>query len=72
MQPPDRSSPIMCDTSNYVVGVVLVQRMEKKLHVVYYINKMLNDAQINYMTTEKELLAVIFSLDKIRSCILDS
>ncbi|KAK8999704.1 hypothetical protein V6N11_065201 [Hibiscus sabdariffa] len=30
-------------------------------------NKMLNEAQINYTTTEKELLAVIFAFDKFRS-----
>lgn len=36
-QPPDWSQPfeIMCDASDYAVGVVLGQRKEKKLHVIY-------------------------------------
>ncbi|KAF8102844.1 hypothetical protein N665_0192s0005 [Sinapis alba] len=34
---------------------------EKKLHVVYYASRTLDDAQINCATTEKELLTVVFS-----------
>jgi hypothetical protein len=40
--------------------------------VIYYASKTLNDAQLNYSTTEKELLAVIFVLDKFRSYLLGS
>jgi hypothetical protein len=35
-------------------------------------SRTLNDAQLNYSTTEKELLAVVFTLDKFRSCLLES
>jgi hypothetical protein len=55
---------IMCDASDYAVGAVLGQRENKKPHVIYYASKTLNDTQINYTTIEKELLAVVFSLDK--------
>ena len=57
----------MCDASDYAVGAVLGQRKDKKPHVIYYTNKTLNEAQKNYTTTENELLAVIFALDKFRS-----
>ncbi|CAA0819371.1 Uncharacterized mitochondrial protein AtMg00860, partial [Striga hermonthica] len=71
---PDWSLPfeIMCDASNLVVGAVLGQRVDKLLRVIYYASLTLNGAQLNYTTTEKELLAVVFSLEKFRSYILGS
>jgi hypothetical protein len=62
IQPPDWSQPfeIMCDASDYAVGEVLGQRNEGRVHAVYYPSKTLNEAQLNYVTTEKELLAVVF------------
>ena len=63
----------MCDASNYAMGAVLGQRINKLPHVIYYANRTLNDAQLNYYsTTEKELLAVVFALDKFRSYLLGS
>jgi hypothetical protein len=74
IQPPNWGLPfeIMCDASDYAVGAVLGQRVEKLPHVIYYASKTLNDAQLNYLTTEKELLAVVFALDKFRSYLLGS
>ncbi|MCQ7056898.1 Ty3/Gypsy family RNase HI domain-containing protein, partial [Clostridioides difficile] len=48
------------------------QKKNKLFHVIYYASLTLNSAQANYTTTEKELLAVVFSLDKFRSYILGS
>ena len=69
IQPPDWSLPfeIMCDASDYAVGAVLGQRKDKKPYVIYYASKTLNSAQMNYTTTEKELLAVVFACEKFRS-----
>ncbi|KAI3445221.1 hypothetical protein Pfo_001886 [Paulownia fortunei] len=74
MQPPDWTLPfeIMCDASDYAVGAVLGQRKDKKPYVIYYASKTLNGAQLNYTTTEKELLAVVFALDKFRSYLVGS
>ena len=74
MQPPDWTLPfeIMCDASDYAIGAVLGQRKDKKPYVIYYASKSLNSAQMNYSTTEKELLAVVFALDKFRSYLVGS
>ncbi|CAM8940544.1 unnamed protein product [Rhodiola kirilowii] len=69
---PDWDQPfeIMCDASDYAVGAVLGQRMDKKPVVIYYASRTLDAAQRNYSTTEKELLAVVFALEKFRSYLL--
>jgi len=54
----------MSDASDYVVGIVLGQWVDKLSHVICYASKTLNDDQLNYSTTEKELLAVVITLDK--------
>jgi hypothetical protein len=74
MKPPDwsLSFEIMCDASDFAVGAVLGQCEGKLPHVIYYASKTLMDAQVNYTTTEKELLAVVFALDKFRSYLLGS
>ncbi|XP_076901115.1 uncharacterized protein LOC143555456 [Bidens hawaiensis] len=74
LQSPDWSLPIeiMCDASDYVVEAVLGQRVDKKPVAIYYASKTLSDTQLNYTTTEKELLAVVYALDKFRSYIWGS
>ena len=62
----------MCDASDYTIGVVLEQREDKKAYVIYYASKTLDSAQSNCTTTEKEFLAVVFALEKFRSCIVGS
>lgn len=69
MQPPDWSLPfeIMWDKSDYVVGVVLGKLKDKKLHTIYYANRTLDESQTNYSTFEKELLAILFTINKFCS-----
>ena len=71
---PDYTLPfeIMCDASDLAIGAVLGQRVDKAPHAIYYASKTLSGAQLNYTTTEKELLAVVYALDKFRSYILGS
>ncbi|CAB1184535.1 unnamed protein product [Spirodela intermedia] len=63
---------IMCDASDYAVGAVLGQRIDKKPTAIWYASKTLAEAQMNYTTTEKELLAVVYALEKFRPYILGS
>jgi hypothetical protein len=69
IQPPDWLLPfeIMCDASDYVIGAVLDQTEDKKHHAIAYASKTLMRAQLNYATIEKELLAIVFAIDKFRS-----
>lgn len=74
IKPPIWGAPfeIMCNASDYAVGDVLGKRIDKLSHVIYYVSRTLNDVQLNYSTTEKELLAIVFALDKFRSFLLGS
>ena len=62
----------MCDASDLAIGAVLEQREEGKPFVVYYASKTFNEAHRNYTTTEKELLAVVYALDKFRAYLVGS
>ena len=65
---PDWSFPfeLMCDASDYAIGAVLGQKQERIFQVIYYVSRTLNDAHLNYATTEKELLSIVFVFDKFR------
>ncbi|GJV10300.1 reverse transcriptase domain-containing protein, partial [Tanacetum coccineum] len=69
---PDWNVPfeLMCDASDFAVGAVLGQRIDGKFKPIYYASKTLNNAQEHYTTTEKELLAVVFSFDKFRQYLI--
>jgi hypothetical protein len=69
IQPLDWSLPfeIMCNASDYAVGAVLGQYKDKKHHAITYASKTLAGPQLDYATTEKELLAIVFAIDKFRS-----
>ena len=59
----------MCDASDFSI---LGQRTEKMFKAVYYASKTFNEAQENYSTTEKEMLAMVFACEKFRPYILGS
>ncbi|RDX72198.1 Tf2-9, partial [Mucuna pruriens] len=64
----------MCDASNSALGAVLDQRagVGRPVHVIAYASRTMDSAQKNYTTTEKELLEIVFALDKFHSYLLDS
>nr|GFB84640.1 reverse transcriptase domain-containing protein [Tanacetum cinerariifolium] len=60
----------MCDASDYTVGTVLGQRIEKHFRPIHYASKTMNQAEANYTTTEKEMLAVVYAFKKFRSYLI--
>ncbi|XP_070025980.1 uncharacterized protein [Nicotiana sylvestris] len=57
---------LMCEASDVAVGVVLEQRLNKIFHSVYYPSKTMNSALANYTIMEKEFLAIVFAIEKLR------
>ena len=45
---------------------------DKRFHVIYYASKTFSEAQLNYATIEKEMLAIMFPFDKFQSYLLGS
>ncbi|KAK8712690.1 hypothetical protein V6N13_147920 [Hibiscus sabdariffa] len=72
VQPPNWEHPfeLMCDASDTSVGAVLGQKIGKEPHVISYASRTLDSTQRNYSTTKKELLAIVFALEKFCSYLL--
>ncbi|GKD26430.1 reverse transcriptase domain-containing protein, partial [Tanacetum coccineum] len=63
---PDWNLPfeLMCDASDFAIGAVLGQRKMKHFQPIHYASKTMTEAQIHYTTTKKEMLAVVYLLEK--------
>jgi len=55
---------IHTDASQTAIGVVLGQQEDKVPYAVYYVSKNLAPAELNYIVTEKEFLAVFYAINK--------
>lgn len=62
-----RQFVIQCDASDVGIGVVLYQESDGAEHPIAYASKSLTKAQKSYSVTEKELIAVLFGIEKFRS-----
>nr|GFA22737.1 reverse transcriptase domain-containing protein [Tanacetum cinerariifolium] len=66
----DQPFELMCDASDYAVGAVLGQRVEKYFRPIHYASKTMNQAETNYTTTEKEMLAVVYAFENFHSYLI--
>nr|GEY67995.1 reverse transcriptase domain-containing protein [Tanacetum cinerariifolium] len=66
----DQPFELMCDASDYAIGAVLGQRVEKHFKTIHYASKTMNQAKTNYTTTEKEMLAVVYAFEKFCSYLI--
>ncbi|GJZ16536.1 reverse transcriptase domain-containing protein [Tanacetum coccineum] len=61
---------LMCDASNFAIGAILGQRHEKHFRPIHYASKTMNEAELHYTTTEKEMLAVVYAFEKFWSYLI--
>nr|GEX81410.1 reverse transcriptase domain-containing protein [Tanacetum cinerariifolium] len=61
---------LICDASDFAIGMVLGQRYEKHFRPIHYASKTLTEAESNYTTMEKEMLAVVYAFEKFRSYLI--
>nr|GEV08883.1 reverse transcriptase domain-containing protein [Tanacetum cinerariifolium] len=63
----DQPFELMCDASDFAVGAVLGQRIKKHFRPIHYASKTMTEAESNYTTTEKEMLAVVYAFEKFHA-----
>nr|GEW88777.1 reverse transcriptase domain-containing protein [Tanacetum cinerariifolium] len=65
---PDWNLPfeLMCDASDFAIGVVLGQRKTKHFQPIHYSSKTMTEAQIHYTMMKKEMLVVVYAFEKFR------
>nr|GEZ19166.1 reverse transcriptase domain-containing protein [Tanacetum cinerariifolium]GEZ80766.1 reverse transcriptase domain-containing protein [Tanacetum cinerariifolium] len=57
---------LMCDASDFTIGAILGKQKTKHFQPIHYASTTMTDAQAHYTMTEKELLAVVYALEKFR------
>nr|GEU68176.1 reverse transcriptase domain-containing protein [Tanacetum cinerariifolium] len=57
---------LMCDASDFAIGVVLGQRKTKHFQPIHYASKTMTEAKIYYTMKEKEMLSVVYAFEKFR------
>nr|GEX86937.1 reverse transcriptase domain-containing protein [Tanacetum cinerariifolium] len=69
---PDWDMPfeLMCDASDFAIGAVLGKRQDKHFSPIHYASKTMTEAESNYTTTEKEMLAVVYAFEKFWSYLI--
>nr|GFA66092.1 DNA-directed DNA polymerase [Tanacetum cinerariifolium] len=69
---PDWDMPfeLMCDASDFAIGAFLRKRKEKHFRPIHYASKTMTEAESNYTTTEKEMLAVVYAFENFWSYLI--
>ena len=62
----NREFIVQCDASRGAIEAVLAQEFEDGEHPIVYIHRVLTSAELNYSTTEKECLALVWAIQKLR------
>nr|GFB73678.1 reverse transcriptase domain-containing protein [Tanacetum cinerariifolium] len=63
-------STCLTNLENMLKRSCLRKRIEKHFRPIHYASKTMNQAETNYTTTEKEMLAVVYAFEKYRSYLI--
>ncbi|GJW23681.1 reverse transcriptase domain-containing protein [Tanacetum coccineum] len=67
----DQPFEIMCDASDYAIVRFYGKGLRRAFHrPIHYASKTMTEAETNYTTTEKEMLAVVYAFEKFRSYLI--
>nr|GEX93008.1 reverse transcriptase domain-containing protein [Tanacetum cinerariifolium] len=66
----DMPFELMCDASDFAIREVLGQRQDKHFRLIHYASKTMTEVESNYTTTEKEMLAVVYTFEKFQSYLI--
>nr|GEW94196.1 reverse transcriptase domain-containing protein [Tanacetum cinerariifolium] len=66
----DMPLELMYDASDFAIGVVLGQCRDKHFRSIHYASKTMTKAELEYTTTEKEMLAVVYAFEKFWSYLI--
>nr|GEX30428.1 DNA-directed DNA polymerase [Tanacetum cinerariifolium] len=66
----DMPFELMCDASDFAIGVLLGQRQDKHFRPIHYASKTMTAAESNYTITEKEMLAMVYTFEKFWSYLI--
>nr|GEW04481.1 reverse transcriptase domain-containing protein [Tanacetum cinerariifolium] len=66
----DMPFELMCDANDLAFGAVLGQRQDKHFRPIHYASKTMTEAESNYTTTKKEMLAVVYAFEKFWSYLI--
>ena len=58
---------IETDASDFAIGIILLQKFEDvKIHPVSFLSRKMTDAELNYDVFDKEMLVIVYALEKWR------
>nr|GEX26312.1 DNA-directed DNA polymerase [Tanacetum cinerariifolium] len=66
----DMTFDLICDASNFAIGVVLEERQDKHFRRIHYVSKTMTEVESSYTTTKKEMLAVVYAFEKFWSYLI--